>query len=361
MRVDDFDFNLPEERIALSPLEERDASRLLQVSEARLADRMVRELPEMLRPGDIMVFNDTRVIPAQLEGVRPAREEGGGGDVTIDITLHKELLEADKSACAKWRAFLRPAKRIRDGDRIVFAEGVEAVVSERDGMEANLSFNQQTKDFAEILLKIGAPPLPPYIARKRGISEADVARYQTVYANRNGSVAAPTAGLHFTDDLLKRIDARGVERAMVTLHVGAGTFLPVKASDTKDHHMHSEWGELDASVADRVAAAKRNGGRVVAVGTTALRLLETAAREGESVRPFIGDTNLFITPGFEFRAVDCLLTNFHLPKSTLFMLVCAFSGTNTMKQAYAHAVEESYRFYSYGDACFLERGVEAHE
>ena len=350
MRVDDFDFDLPDDRIALEPVTPRDASRLLHVAANGLADRMVRDLPQLLRPGDVMVVNDTRVIPAQLAGTRAARD-GAGEDVAVEATLHKRLDPA------RWRAFMRPAKRLREGDDIRFGGGVCAMVEARDGAEAVLRFNLAGAAFDAALARVGATPLPPYIARKRPVSGEDEARYQTVYADADkaGSVAAPTAGLHFTETLLEALDAAGVERLAVTLHVGAGTFLPVTADDTDDHKMHAEWGEVTPELAARLNEARRRGGRIVSVGTTSLRLLESAVDENGVIRPFCDETDIFITPGYRFRAVDMLLTNFHLPRSTLFMLVCAFSGTTAMKAAYAHAVAQRYRFYSYGDACLLER------
>ncbi|MEO0879352.1 MAG: tRNA preQ1(34) S-adenosylmethionine ribosyltransferase-isomerase QueA [Pseudomonadota bacterium] len=364
MRVDDFDFELPEDRIALEPPENRDGARLLHAPPSGpFADRAIVDLPSLLGPGDILVLNDTRVIPAQLSGLRAARAQGGGGPVSVDVTLHKRLDTDDNSAL--WDAFVRPAKRLRVGDVIDFTQGgggsVEAQaaftadVMARDGGEARLKFSHGGPAFDAALARYGAPPLPPYIARKRALHADDAARYQTVYADRAGSVAAPTAGLHFTDDLLSAVTARGAAIARVTLHVGAGTFLPVAVDDTEDHRMHAEWGEITPETADAINAARRAGGRCVAVGTTALRLLESAARETGDIAPFCAETDIFITPGYGFRAVDCLLTNFHLPRSTLFMLVSAFSGAARMKDAYAHAIAAGYRFYSYGDACFLER------
>lgn len=348
MRVDLFDFELPQERIALEPVEPRDASRLLHVTADGLNDRTVRDLPSILRPGDMLVLNDTKVIPAQLRGMRAARAVGGGGDVEIDVTLHKDM------GADRWRAFVRPAKRLREGDEIRFADTLTASVEERSDAEAVLAFTYRSKVFEEALAQTGVMPLPPYIARKRAVTDEDRDRYQTVYAEEQGSVAAPTAGLHFTDELLAALDAAGVQRTMITLHVGAGTFLPVTADNTSDHKMHSEWGEITVEQAQRINACKTSGGRIIAVGTTSLRLLESAADEAGVVRPFGAETDIFITPGYQFKAVDMLLTNFHLPRSTLFMLVSAFAGTAQMKAAYAHAIEKEYRFYSYGDACLLE-------
>jgi len=290
------------------------------------------------------------VIPAQLYGVRPGRH--GGEPVSFDATLHKDL------GGGRWRAFLRPAKRIRVGDKLLFGDtfSLRAVAVEREGGEGTLSFdNPDDDDLLAHLDKIGVPPLPPYIARRRAVSSEDRERYQTVYADKAGSVAAPTAGLHFTPELLQRLEQKGVGREVITLHVGAGTFLPVSVDDTDDHKMHSEWGEITEAQAARINECRARGGRIVAVGTTSLRLLESAADENGVIHPFKEETDIFITPGYQFRAVDLLLTNFHLPRSTLFMLVCAFSGVDQMKAAYAHAIAHDYRFYSYGDACLLER------
>ena len=300
-----------------------------------------------------MVVNDTRVIPAQLAGQRAARAQGGGeGPVAVEATLHKRL---DDRAGARWRAFMRPAKRVREGDVIDFGEGLTARVEMREGAEALLAFNSAGGDFDAALARAGATPLPPYIARRRDVTKADEERYQTVYAKKDGSVAAPTAGLHFTDRLLADIDAADIKRLAVTLHVGAGTFLPVTAEETKDHKMHAEWGEITPAQAAALNEARGRGGRIISVGTTSMRLLESAADEKGVIHPFCAETDIFITPGYRFRAVDMLMTNFHLPRSTLFMLVCAFAGTEEMKAAYAHAIEQEYRFYSYGDACLLER------
>ncbi len=354
MRVDAFDFDLPEELIALTPARPRDAARLLHVQATGLNDRIVRELPSLLRAGDTLVVNDTAVIRAQLVATRAPRADTASGEagapVRIDATLHKRL------DAARWRAFVRPAKRLRAGDMLtICAGGLQAQVEARDGAEAILAFNEAGSALDAALDAVGAPPLPPYIARKRALTPSDADDYQTVYAAEPGSVAAPTAGLHFTDDLLARLAAAGVGLERVTLHVGAGTFLPVSSEDTDDHVMHAEWGEIEPAVADRLNAARAAGGRVIAVGTTALRLLESAVDDQGRVRAFADETDIFITPGFEFRAVDCLMTNFHLPRSTLFMLVCAFAGVDVMTRAYAHAVAERYRFYSYGDASLLEK------
>jgi S-adenosylmethionine:tRNA ribosyltransferase-isomerase len=349
MRVDEFDFDLPQDRIALRPAEPRDASRLLTVRPGEtppLGDHGVRDLPDLLSPGDCLVFNNTRVLPAQLHGERVGP---GGASARIGVTLHKRLGETE------WRAFARPAKRLAVGDRIVFAEGFSAIVTDKgEAGETGLQFAcAPASSFEACLAAHGVMPLPPYIAARRAPDARDAADYQTVYSQRSGAVAAPTAGLHFTEALLARLRERGIDTAFLTLHVGAGTFLPVKADDTRDHRMHAEWGEIGADVAARLSAVRARGGRIVAVGTTALRLLESAAGEDGALRPFSGDTDIFITPGYRFKAVDLLLTNFHLPRSTLFMLVSAFSGLDTMKHAYAHAVASSYRFYSYGDASLL--------
>jgi S-adenosylmethionine:tRNA ribosyltransferase-isomerase len=352
MRVSEFDFELPDRCIALAPARPRDSARLLHVAAKGLADRGVSDLPLLLRRGDHLVLNDTKVIPARLRGVRPARGTGGGGDVGIDFTLHKRLPELNG---VRWRAFARPARRLRPGDRLVFGTGFSALVETRNDSEAVLRFNLAGADFDDALKRHGAAPLPPYIARRREADESDSRDYQTVYAREAGSVAAPTAGLHFTDELFAALETAGVGRTTLTLHVGAGTFLPVAAEDTAQHVMHAEWGEIDAAEAEAINAAKREGGRVVAVGTTALRLLETAADESGTIQPFSGETDIFITPGYRFRAADLLMTNFHLPRSTLFMLVCAFAGGERMKRAYEHAIAADYRFYSYGDACLLER------
>lgn len=353
MRAADFDFHLPEDRIALFPANPRDAARLLHCSQEppnfheALTDHYVRDLPALLRAGDLLVVNDSKVIPAQLRGQRAGRK--GGEPVIIDATLHKKIGDD------LWRAFVRPAKRLRKGDVVYFGAYLIACVEAREDAEAILRFNQRGEAFDAALDEIGRPPLPPYIARKREPSPTDASDYQTIYADRSGSVAAPTAGLHFTPELFARLDAAGVGRETITLHVGAGTFLPVTVDDLKDHVMHAEWGEITPQQAARINAVRAAGGRIVAVGTTALRLLESAADINGDVKPFNSETEIFITPGYRFRAVDVLMTNFHLPRSTLFMLVCAFSGVEVMQRAYAHAIATGYRFYSFGDACLLER------
>ncbi|MGF1544196.1 MAG: tRNA preQ1(34) S-adenosylmethionine ribosyltransferase-isomerase QueA [Parvularculaceae bacterium] len=355
MRVDVFDFDLPDDRIALAPARPRDAARLLRIDGAALGDHVVRDLPDLLRPGDLLVVNDTEVIRAQLTATRAPRDGAavGGPPIAIDATLHR------RDGPDVWRAFLRPAKRARDGDALSFADGLSAQVTGRDGAEATLRFNRAGPALDAAIAAAGAPPLPPYIARKRAPPPDDAADYQTVYARAPGSVAAPTAGLHFTDELLARLAAGGVSVARVTLHVGAGTFLPVAVEDARDHKMHAERFVIDAATANQINAARAAGGRVVAVGTTSLRALETAADAAGAIRPFDGETDIFITPGYAFRAVDLLMTNFHLPRSTLFMLVCAFAGTAQMKRAYAHAIEAGYRFYSFGDASLLSRAGDA--
>jgi len=353
MRVDDFDFSLPQDRIALTPARPRDSARLLNVNRAILQDRVVSDLPSLLRAGDMLVVNDTKVIPAQLYGKRAARSDGP--DIAIDVTLHKDLSGLNETG-VRWRAFVRPAKRLRVGDVINFGNAFSATVEARNGAECYLVFQVAEGDeFSNLLSKHGAPPLPPYISRNRDSESHDRDDYQTTYAEEPGSVAAPTAGLHFTHGLLKRLTADGILMEKITLHVGAGTFLPVTAEDTDDHKMHAEWGEITEAQAQAVNEARTRGGRIVAVGTTSLRLLESAAGPDGRIEPFRQETDIFITPGYRFRAVDALLTNFHLPRSTLFMLVCAFAGTENMKAAYRHAIENAYRFYSYGDACLLER------
>ncbi len=340
MNVDLFDFELPPERIALRPAVPRDAARMLVLDGDATHDRVVGDLPASLRRGDMLVFNDTRVIPAQLEGRR--------GDATIGATLHK------REGPRRWRAFIRNARRLRDGDVIDFGAGVTAIAGDR-GDDGSLALDFAGNEPVELLLeRAGRMPLPPYIASKRGGADArDAEDYQTLFAREAGAVAAPTAALHFTPGLLNALDAAGIGHAMLTLHVGAGTFLPVKADDTDDHRMHAEWGRIDAATADRLNATRAAGGRVVAVGTTSLRLIESACRPDGTIRPFEGDTAIFITPGYRFRGIDGLMTNFHLPRSTLFMLVSALMGRERMQVAYAHAIAGGYRFYSYGDASLL--------
>ncbi|WP_324750766.1 tRNA preQ1(34) S-adenosylmethionine ribosyltransferase-isomerase QueA [Sphingomonas sp. LY54] len=339
MRVDLFDFDLPAERIALRPASPRDSARLLLVEGDRLDDRVVTDLPALLAPGDVLVFNDTRVIPAQLEGRR--------GEASIGATLHK------REGVREWRAFVRNAKRVRNGDRIDFGHGVTALAGAK-AEDGSILLAFEGEEPVELLLeRAGRMPLPPYIAGKRETDARDAEDYQTMFAREKGAVAAPTAALHFTPALMQAFADAGVGHETLTLHVGAGTFRPVKADDTDDHVMHSEWGRIDAATADRLNAVRARGGRLVAVGTTSLRLLESAAGDDGIIRPFEGDTAIFITPGYRFKAVDGLVTNFHLPKSTLFMLVSALMGRERMQAAYAHAIATGYRFYSYGDASLL--------
>ncbi|ADM10244.1 S-adenosylmethionine:tRNA ribosyltransferase-isomerase [Parvularcula bermudensis HTCC2503] len=354
MRVDLFDYDLPEEQIALVPPPERDGARLLIVPpNGPFGHDLIAHLAEHFGPSDVLILNDTKVIPATLAGMRPARDVGGGdpAGVGIDITLLKCLEERDDGV--RWQAFVRPAKRVRAGDDIEIGP-VTARVKRREGAEAVLHIPLTPSAFQSFLYDHGTMPLPPYIARKRAVEVSDQDRYQTVFGKRPGSVAAPTAGLHFTDRLLSAIAERGATILRVTLHVGAGTFLPITAADCTDHRMHSEWGEVSPPVAERLRAAKAGGERITCVGTTALRIVETAAQSGE-VQAFAGETDIFITPGFSFQCADRLLTNFHLPRSTLLMLVSAFSGRERILSAYREAINEGYRFFSYGDACLLER------
>jgi S-adenosylmethionine:tRNA ribosyltransferase-isomerase len=340
MRVDLFDFDLPPERIALRPVSPRDSARMLCVSaDGSLADRYVRDLPELLRKGDCLIFNDTRVIPAQLEGRR--------GNASIGATLHKRI------DLRRWQAFVRNAKRLRVGEQVDFGEGVTAI-AETKHEDGSFTLFFEGDDPVEVLLeRAGTMPLPPYIAGKRPTDAQDHSDYQTMFAQKDGAVAAPTASLHFTPELMAAIAAAGIQTATLTLHVGAGTFLPVKAADTADHQMHSEWGQIGAATADQLNAVRAAGGRLIAVGTTSLRLIESAAGDDGVIRAFEGDTDIFITPGYRFKAVGGLMTNFHLPKSTLFMLVSALMGREGMQAAYAHAIASKYRFYSYGDSSLL--------
>ncbi len=352
MRVSDFDFDLPSERIALRPASPRDAAKLLVVRPDKLEDHLIRELPQLLRAGDVLVFNNTRVIPAALRGHRFGR---AGTSPKIEVLLHMRL------DGARWKAFAKPARKLEPGDRVRFGgEGRVCLLGNLDAIieakgeagEITLLFDFSGPVLDEAIAAVGDMPLPPYIVGKRPTDEQDRTDYQTLFAREDGAVAAPTAGLHFTHNLIERLQHAGIAMEFVTLHVGAGTFLPVKAEDTRDHKMHSEWGEVTTETVARLNATKAAGGRIVAVGTTSLRLLESASRSG-TLQPFSGTTEIFITPGYKFRFTDLLLTNFHLPKSTLFMLVSAFSGAETMKQAYAHAIAHDYRFYSYGDASLL--------
>jgi S-adenosylmethionine:tRNA ribosyltransferase-isomerase len=355
MRVDLFDFDLPPDRIALKPASPRDAARMLVVApDGGLEDAHAFDLPRLLRPGDALVVNDTRVIAARLDGIRVR----GAAVAAIEATLIKRL------DASRWRALVKPAKKLKVGERIRFGETRESsacllaaldaeVEAKGEAGEVTLSFDFSGAALDEAIDRLGAPPLPPYIAARRPIAPSDRADYQTMFAREEGAVAAPTAGLHFTPELIARVEAAGARLFRLTLHVGAGTFLPVKADDTGGHSMHAEWGRLDAATAEALNATRARGGRIVAVGTTSARLLESAAHEDGELRAFEGETAIFITPGYRFRAVGALLTNFHLPRSTLFMLVSAFSGLETMKRVYAHAIAAGYRFYSYGDACLL--------
>lgn len=340
MRVDIFDYDLPVEKIATSPARPRDASRLLDLTGGKLADKTILDLPGIFQPNDLLVINDTRVIPSRLNGLRD--------NVKIEITLHKQIENGI------WAAFARPAKRLKQGDKIVFNSTFKATVQSRNAGEVILDFQSDDQTILDELHKIGRMPLPPYIKRSElSKSELDQQDYQSVFAKRLGAVAAPTASLHFTPALLNEIKLQGVKQVNITLHVGAGTFLPVTASDSGDHKMHSEWAELTNDAVSLIKETKKSGGRIIALGTTVLRVLESAALNGE-LRAFSGETDLFITPGFTFRVVDLLLTNFHQPRSTLIMLVAAFAGTNRILEAYEYAKNNGYRFLSYGDACLIE-------
>jgi S-adenosylmethionine:tRNA ribosyltransferase-isomerase len=361
MRVDAFDFVLPPELIALHPAHPRDSARMLVVgADGGLTDSRVRDLPNFLRPGDALVVNDTRVIAARLEGARVRGEAIASTEATL----------IERMDDCRWRALARPAKRLRIGDRIRFGDtregmacllaSLDAVVEDKGDLgEVQLRFDFAGAALDEAIERLGAPPLPPYIASRRSPSPSDRADYQTMFAAKPGAVAAPTAGLHFTPALVARLAEYGVQLHRVTLHVGAGTFAPVRVDDTREHKMHSEWGSIEAKTAEALNAVRDGGGRVVCVGTTSARIVESAADANERLRPFAGQTDIFITPGYRFRCVDALMTNFHLPRSTLFMLVSAFSGLKTMHAAYAHAAQAGYRFYSYGDACLLFRGANA--
>lgn len=339
MDIELFDFQLPNEQIALRPVSPRDSARMLLVNGGTIDNANVYDLPDLLQQGDVLVFNDTRVIPGRLTGKR--------GDAKIQVTLHKR--ETD----VVWRVFAKPAKKARLGDVINF-DGLEAeVIAVGEDGERTLAFQLQNEAMGEALESHGVMPLPPYIAAQRAVDEADKSDYQTIYAEKDGAVAAPTAGLHFTPALLDHLKAKGVHFAHVTLHVGAGTFLPVKVQNTDDHKMHSEWGEISTDTAELLNEVRQSKGRIVAVGTTSLRLLESAAADDGTIEPFSGDTDIFITPGYRFKAVDMLMTNFHLPKSTLFMLVSALAGMQEMRTAYEYAIDNGYRFYSYGDSSLL--------
>jgi S-adenosylmethionine:tRNA ribosyltransferase-isomerase len=341
MLVSQFNFELPKQLIATAPVKPRDSANLLVVGDG-LQNLKVRDLTSFFKRGDVVVFNDTKVIPAKLYGKKAG--------ASVEATLHKQI------DAATWLAFAKPARKLSVGDIFKIADGFYAQVLEKNEGEVRLQFNLSGEEFFKMLDKYGVPPLPPYIERQgRKPISSDFYDYQTIYAKNKGAVAAPTAGLHFTEELLEEIAGIGVIKEFVTLHVGAGTFLPMKVADTQDHKMHAEYGVITREVADRINAARKKGGRVIAVGTTSLRLLESATGEDKIIRPFSQETDIFITPGYKFKAVDILLTNFHLPESTLFMLVCAFAGMEKMKKAYSHAVANKYRFYSYGDACLLIR------
>jgi len=342
MKLADFDYILPPERIAAEPASPRDAARLLDMRNARLEDRRIADLPSCLNPGDVLIINDTKVLPARLIGKR--------GEATISVTLHRRL------DAKSWRCFARPAKKLRLGDVIVFAPDFSAEVDFiGDDGERGLVFTHEGDELDSQLVSHGTMPLPPYIPRPQGVRQDDADHYQTIFASRTGAVAAPTAGLHFTPGLLDGITAAGAKVLRVTLHVGAGTFLPVKVDDPRDHVMHKEWGEIPAATAEAINRARKEGGRIIAVGTTSLRILESCWRDHGDIRAYQAETDLYILPGFRFGVIDCLLTNFHLPKSTLLMLVSAFAGKELIDKAYAHAIRENYRFFSYGDACLMER------
>lgn len=354
MKLELFDFNLPTECIAQQPAEPRDSARLLEVGRTHFAGHVMRDLPSLLRKGDVLVFNNSKVIPARLKGTRIDAAHGG---IDVEILLHKPVGAPNYAApTSEYHCFARPARRLKPGHLVRFADDFHATVLGRSEQgEVTLRFDAKGRSFFEALEAYGEPPLPPYIARPEGASKDDKARYQTIYAKHEGSVAAPTAGLHYTPALMAALETAGVERAEVTLHVGAGTFQPVKVEDTDEHVMHHEYGQLDASTAERINHAKGEGRRVFAVGTTAMRVLESAANSDGTLQPFQQETDIFITPGYPFKIVDGLLTNFHLPKSTLFMLVSAFSGLERMHRAYEYAIANGFRFYSYGDCCLLMR------
>ena len=349
MKVSAFDFHLPEENIALRPAIPRDSAKLLQVSgQGEFTHHIVSDLPSLLREGDVLVLNETKVLRAALKATRPARAHGGGGDVTVDVNLHTALSENE------WRAFVRPAKRLREGDEVHFSPELSATVfDKKEGGDIGLRFNLSGEALSAAIEATGQPPLPPYIARKRPADAQDIVDYQTIYADGEAaSVAAPTAGLHFTPEVFTALGGKGIQIERLTLHVGAGTFLPVKSEDTDNHHMHSEWYQIAPETAERINAAKDEGRRIIAVGTTALRALESSSINGR-VTTLTDDTQIFITPGSDFYIIDGLMTNFHLPKSTLFMLVSALAGLDRMQAAYAHAIKNGYRFYSYGDSSLL--------
>ncbi len=351
MKLSDFDFDLPEGLIATRPAKPRSSARLLLAEGDRISDRRVTDLVEILRPGDRLVLNDTKVIPARLSGQRFRTGAEGETSARIEVTL------LEPKADGSWAVLLKPLKKIRDGEVIVFSADLSAALAGREEGQGLLQFNLSGEDFDAALAEAGAMPLPPYIAALRAPDEADKSDYQTVWARNSGAVAAPTASLHFDQPLLEALRAKGVEFTHVTLHVGAGTFLPVKVDDIREHKMHAEWGEVTPQAAEEILSTKRAGGRVIPVGTTALRLIESAARDGP-LKPWRGDTDIFITPGFEFKVADGLMTNFHLPKSTLMMLVSALMGVERIKAIYAHAISGGYRFFSYGDASLLLPHVE---
>ena len=342
MKVDIFNFDLPEDRIANEPANPRDSAKLLHITAKANENKTIRDLPNLLKNGDVLVFNNTKVIPARIYGKR--------GDANIESTLLKQI---DLST---WKCLIKNARRLKINDEVIFSDDFKASVIQKDeDGPVTLKFNVSGGDlFAQLHLN-GIMPLPPYIKRKKGGKESDKANYQTVFAKHEGAVAAPTAGLHFTEELLQKFNDMGIQQEFLTLHVGGGTFLPVKVSDTKDHKMHAEFGIITEEVANRLNEAKRQGRRIIPIGTTALRLLESAADENGFLHPFEQETSIFITPGYRFRFADVLFTNFHLPQSTLFMLVCAFAGIERMKNAYTHAIENKYRFFSYGDACLIEK------
>jgi S-adenosylmethionine:tRNA ribosyltransferase-isomerase len=346
MKLSDFDFDLPDELIATRPASPRSSARLLHAEAGGIADRIVRDLPEILRPTDRLVLNDTKVIPARLFGVRRRTGTAGPSEAKIEVTL------LEPQANGTWSALVKPLKKLREEETVVFSSDLTAVLEGRNDGQALLRFNLTGADFDAALAKAGAMPLPPYIAAKRAADDRDKEDYQTIWARNAGAVAAPTASLHFDEALVAALKARGVGMSFVTLHVGAGTFLPVKVEDVTTHKMHAEWGRVPESAATEIAATKASGGRVIPVGTTALRLIESAARGG-AIQPWEGDTDIFIYPGFEFQVTDGLMTNFHLPKSTLMMLVSALMGQDRIREIYAHALENRYRFFSYGDSSLL--------
>ena len=346
MKLSDFDFHLPEDLIALRPVRPRPAARMLVARDGAIEDRVFSDLPDQLRPGDMLVFNDTKVIPARLFGERRRETADGSGVARVEVTLIR------RDGGAEWTALAKPARRMRGGDLVMFDE-LSAEVLTKDGGEVRLRFDRSGPALDQAISKTGAMPLPPYIAQRRPADAADKQDYQTFFADKSGAVAAPTASLHFDEELVKRLSEKRVGMARLTLHVGAGTFLPVAVDDVTDHKMHSEWGEISATAADAMNAARAAGGRLIPVGTTALRLIESAAAEDGEIRPWTGDTDIFITPGYRFKAARGLITNFHLPKSTLMMLVSALMGVERIREIYAHAIANRYRFYSYGDGSLL--------